>query len=182
MSFKILAKVKFNDGIAIVIDKYPELVYQRIGSGVIYGTDGVFYSCYRHEIPHGRFKAFAGREFTLTMQDGEKVLCNGQWWDAGRDIVEEHLNIKLCSATIETAERLKKCYVFTGISADSNKMDALLSDYANLPVYPYYDYEKILKYDDMRLDFYRRLMRIEKAKKNLIIKVKELHKELIETR
>lgn len=177
MEYEILAKVKFNDHFAVVLNCEPPYVYRKVG-GTIYGTDGFFYKCYQYERPCGRFKAFAGREFNITLEDGEVIKCNGQWWDTGVSTVEKITGVTLCPITWQTIDRLKKCYVFTGSYADKAKYLDLLNRYSDLPVYAYYDYVKIIKYDDMRSDFYKRLRKLEKAKTNLIKEVKEKHRQL----
>jgi hypothetical protein len=42
-------------------------------------------------------------------------------------------------------------------------------------VYPYWDYEKLIKYDDMRRDLYRRLFHEERRVRSLITEVKKKH-------
>ena len=72
-NFRILAVVKFNNGEALVLDRKLELVYTKYGNKTIVGTDGIFYQCYYHDC-RGGMNAFAGREFDLTMEDGE-IVC-----------------------------------------------------------------------------------------------------------
>ena len=70
-------------------------------------------------------------------------------------------------------EELKKCYVFSGCYCDADKLEKLKSEYYG-PIYQYWDYEKIIKYDQMRRKDFDKLYYEKRAKKNLIKKVKEL--------
>ena len=119
MKAKIMAKVKFNDGIAIVLDKLPELTYRRIGTNVIYGTDGTFYKCYAYERSSPNWKAFAGRKFNLPMKDGNVTECYGQYWDAGQGELSEKLGITIEPVTMGTIPELIECYVFSGSNIES---------------------------------------------------------------
>ena len=151
---KILALVKFNQGVAYVVDEIPERLHEKVDIGwqrLMYGTDadGVLYRCYQYDSPSDRFKAFGGWEFDLKMRDGGVTHCNGQWWDAGASVIAKHLGIELDSITIQEIGALKQCYVFTGMHADAAKFGALVNAYkAENPehkVYGYYEFEKVLK-------------------------------------
>lgn len=149
INMKIEAMITLNGGVAYVLDKEPELVWQRLDKKTLYGTDGVFYDVLRHSYETG-YKAFGGREFEIRLQNGEIVKCNGQWWSAGHSAVEEHLRIKLTSVAAGEKEGLKKCFVFHGYSADFEKLEALKQKYLKKGViYPLREYEKIIKYDDL---------------------------------
>lgn len=175
---QVIAKVKFNSGIAIVLNDTPKLIYKRIGSNVIYGTDGLFYKCYAYERPSPCWQAFGGAKFDIVLEDGEVVQCTGQWWDAGHYIFKDFSTISLCDATVGTIEKLKKCYVFWGYIADKEKYIELLDAHSDLPVYPYDDYEKIIRYDGLRNKYYKETHKLEMAKKHLIKNVKESHLKL----
>lgn len=177
MGHKIIAKTTFNDGIAIVLEKRPELVYQKQGI-YMWGTDGLFYSCYKNEGMGRTWKAFAGRKFTITLEGGETVECKGQWWDAGQRQVEKILGITLGGATVGNIESLKRCYVYSGYSVDVEKYRELLEKYSHLPIIDNRDYEKIIRYDDMRHDYIHRIVKLERANKNLKVVVKQKHAQL----
>ncbi len=179
MAHKIIAKTTFNARIAVVLDKRPELVYQKRGV-YIWGTDGIFYQCYKNEGMGRTWKAFAGREFTITLEGGEVIECKGQWWDAGQREVEKILGITLGCATVGTIESLKRCYVYAGYTVDVQKYRNLLEKYSHLPVIDNRDYEKIIRYDDMRSDYIHRIVKLERANKNLKIAVKDKHAKLKE--
>lgn len=173
---KIIAKVKFNNGWAYVLDKIEPMVYKRIGSDFIYGTNGILYHCYfkRHE--RGQ-KAFGGRKFDITLDDGEIVNCSGEWWDGNRNKVEKELGISLASRSISTKEELKKCYVFFGYDIDLESFTKLIDDYHSNVfsfIYDYRDYEKIIKYDDDRKSLWRKISKLESDKKSLIKEAKRL--------
>ena len=175
---KILAVVKFNEGHALVLDEAPKLVYKKVGN-IIYGTDGLFYKCYEYGRMGENWKAFAGSKFTLTMEDGEKIECVGQWWDAGQTEVGKIVGRTIGSATLNTLESLKKCYVFTGYDIDIVKYHEFIKTYTGT-VFEYGDYEKIIKYDDERSKLWRKIQKLERDKKQLIKEVKLKHLELTE--
>ena len=177
---EIVAKVKFNDRIALILNERPKLVYHRIGSYIIYGTDGVFYNCYRKESYGDNWKAFGGRKFQLEIEeDGEIVNCYGQWWDAGYSEVSKHLNINLHDTTAQSLDELKKCYVFTGYHSDKIKLQELVDNCPDKNVYDYRDYEKIIRYDDMLKRWISKRTELERDKKNLIKSIKEKHQQLL---
>lgn len=175
-SYEILAKVKFNDSIAVVLNQKPVLKYLRLNSSIIYGTDehGIFYNCYRYERPSENWKAFAGRKFDIKLEDGEVIHCHGQWWDGGYTSLANKLGIRLCNVTYDTIERLKRCYVFTGLHADMDKYWALVDQYKHLPIREYWDYEKILKYDVLR----GQVRKLKKDKESLIKAIKAKHQQI----
>lgn len=180
---KILTSVQFNNGKAYVLDEAPKYRYYKLGDNIIYGTDGIFYICYRYERPSGSFKAFGGREFTITLSTGEIIKCNGQWWDGGYGELAKELNISFTHVTYNTNEELKNCYVYYGASADIEKFKKVLDSSGELFYHAYYDYEKILKYKDVwdkRWEEWKKsekkISRLKKDKEILISKVKNFSK------
>lgn len=150
---KIEALTKFNDGVAFVLNRKPNLIWRSLNNKkILYGTDGVFYNVLGYGACSGSSKAFGGSKFTVTLEDGEQIECYGQYWSGGHGVVEKELGIKLCSTPIGTIEGLKSCYVFSGMNADIEKINELREVYKSNGgvVYPYYDYEKIIKYDDLQ--------------------------------
>jgi hypothetical protein len=141
--YKVMAVVKFNDGEALVLDKKPELKYQ-LSNGCITGTDGVFADCLYYEKPFGRFKAFAGREFEITLQDGSVVKCNGQYWDGLQPGHIKALGFSPSRATINSLDNLKKCYVFAGYYANIEMFNKLRSTYDG-KVWEYNEYDEYLR-------------------------------------
>jgi len=176
MKPEIIAKVKFNDGIAIVIKESPKLVFKKEGD-LMWGTDGLFYTCYENQGCGKTWKAFAGRKFEIPLENGEVEKCYGQWWDAGQTRLSKNLNIRLGCATVGVLEKLKKCYVYCGYNVDFDKYQSLLVEYSHLPVFPYRDYEKVIKYDDMRKKHRDKISKLERKTQNLILEVKKKHKE-----
>jgi len=140
--YKVLAKVKFNDEIALVLDRKPVLEYTK-HKGIIYGTDGIFYQCYKYDRPGKNWEAFGGHKFDIKLTSGEVINCNGQWWHGGHAEVEKLAGVTLCSAVHSTVDALKKCYVFSGDAADSKKFNDILNSY-NGDILPYFEYEKLL--------------------------------------
>lgn len=153
-NIKIEALAKFNDGVAYVLNRKPILVWKSLNNKrTLYGTDGIFYSVLGLGSYSERSKAFGGRKFSVILEDGEEINCFGQYWSGGHGVVEKELGIKLCSAPIGTIEGLKDCYVFSGMEADVEKLQQLKEEYTGC-IYPYYDYEKVIKYDDIRKKYF----------------------------
>lgn len=169
-AIKIDALVKFNSGVAMVLNRKPNYKYQRDGN-ILWAKDGPFYDCYGYGSPSGTWKAFAGRKFELPMIDGSVTKCNGQWWDKDLDVLSEKLNLDLGSVTIGTVSNLKSCYVFSGTSGNKPEIEALAEAYEGV-IYPYWDYEKVIKFDDLRKSAWANKSKLERAKKALIKKVK----------
>ncbi len=169
--YKILALVKFNDGVALVLDKKPELIYKLIG-GIIFGTDGLFYDCYEYGSCDKNWKAFGGRKFDIKLENGEIINCYGQWWHGGFNKVEKLIGRKIGHATAKTINGLKECYVFSGYEVDFLLFNEFIKTYSGI-VYPYREYEKIIKFDDMRRKLSNEIYKLEQAKKSLIKEVKE---------
>ncbi len=170
---KIIAIVKFNNHYAYVFNREPEFKYKRDGDR-LWACDSVFYSCYTFK-QECHFKAFAGNKFDLPLIDGGVEHCAGQWWDFGIEPIAKKIGIQLTELTWGTLEILQNCYVFTGAHCDYKKLEQLKGDYHG-PIYEYWDYEKVIKYDDMTRKLWEKICYEQKAKKNLIKKVKELSK------
>jgi len=134
---KILDIVKFNSGVAFVVDELPTLTYEKMvapasacegeyekfafaGREFLIGSDenGVFYDVLYHRVEPGGRKAFAGHEFSLPMKDGETFKTDGWWWDGGSSVAARMLGIKIGNVTIQDRSSLEKCYVFTGRYTD----------------------------------------------------------------
>jgi hypothetical protein len=136
---KILAAVKFNDSRAYVLDQRPQLVYTKYNTCII-GTDGIFYHCYCYEAPSGRWKAFGGRKFTLTMQDGEVIECYGQWWDGINAEARRIIGKELISVAAAAKNDLDECYVFCSYSANPEAFQQLVTAYDGI-TWGYQDYD-----------------------------------------
>lgn len=107
----------------------------------------------------------------LNMKDGSQRIVKDHWWSG---VLPGHQSVTACDM-----ESLKKCYVFFGgMAITADDFQALRDSYTGC-VYPYWDYEKVIKYDDMRRDLYRRLSHEEKRVKSLIREVKRLHKSTL---
>lgn len=142
---EVIALVKFNSGVALALKEKVNFKYNRHGNLLI-GIDdtGTFVNCLRYEEPWGRFKAFAGREFDIPLENGEVIHCNGQWWAGGSKTAEEILKDTLVHATYEDIDSLKRCYVYTGCHAVKGKLEKLIETYKG-KTYEYYEFEKELK-------------------------------------
>lgn len=142
---KLKALVKFNDEKALVLNKKIEFEYQK-HRNLLIGMDKTktFVDCLYYEEPRGGFKAFGGREFDITLDNGETINCNGQWWHGGFSEAEEILKMKLTSVTVKDIHSLRECYVFRGCFGVKNKILDLVADYSG-KVYGYHEYERELQ-------------------------------------
>ncbi|WP_145153044.1 hypothetical protein [Paenibacillus xylanexedens] len=145
MSYQVEAIVKFNQGIAFVLDNPVKYTYYKHGNLII-GLDDTctFVRCYYYDRPTPGFEAFGGHKFDITLDDGEVIHCHGQWWDGGYDRAAELLGEKLIHASYNTAEDLRNCYVFFGSKAVENSLDQLRKTYHG-DVQGYWTYEANLK-------------------------------------
>jgi hypothetical protein len=135
--FKVLAVVQFNQDEALVLNRPIKFVYHERGRSFV-GVDGPF----RDYLAYGGGSgAFAGRELTLPMEDGSVRKIRDQWWaavlDGYRDVV------------VHSLEELQRCYVFSGAKVSAYDYSALRATYSGC-VYPYWDYEKVIRYEGER--------------------------------
>ncbi|WP_445336275.1 hypothetical protein ACSR9E_10145 [Citrobacter koseri] len=167
---KVVAVVQFNKGEALVLNRPLNFIYEEIGRDLI-GSDGPFKRPLLHSPASEAFKAFAGSEMKLQMQDGSQRIVKDHWWSGS---LPGHQSVTACDL-----ESLRKCYVFyggMGITADD--FQALRESY-NGCVYPYWDYERVIKFDDLRRDLHQRLFHEERRVRALIAEVKKKHKALV---
>jgi len=173
---KIEAIVQFNDSEAFVLNRKPEFLYEKFGI-YLFGTDGPFVNVYKYGQDNFA-KAFGGRKFSIPMKNGSTVMANGQYWDAGAHVIAKELGVTLINAIYQTKESLIDCYVFTGASLDKNWLETERPKYTGV-IYPYWEYEKIIKYDSMQHKWFRENYKLSKANKSLKKAVKEKHKEIL---
>ncbi|HDW3534438.1 hypothetical protein [Citrobacter freundii] len=167
---KVVAVVQMNNSEALVLNRPLNFIYEEIGRDFI-GSDGPFKRALFYSPASEAFKAFGGSEMTLNMRDGSQRKVKDHWWSG---CLPEHRDVTACDL-----ESLKKCYVFFGGAAiTSGDFQTLRESYTGC-VYPYWDYEKIIKYDDLRRDLYRRLSHERGRVKSLIGEVKKKHALLI---
>lgn len=139
---KILAIVISNNKETYVLKRPVKLEYTKYDD-IIIGTDGLFVSVYYYETPVGRFKAFAGRKFDLQLTNGTVEHCCGQWWDGRYDKAAEILGSKIVSASAQSIDRLKECYVFIGYLGIEKEITRLRKRYKG-KIYQYWEYEGII--------------------------------------
>jgi hypothetical protein len=140
---EVVMVVKFNQGEGLILKEPINLTYYKFGNDTIIATDGVFYNFYAYEVDRYA-QAFAGRKFTLTMNDGEVVECSGQWWSARTHTARMLIDQPMTSGTANDLVSLQGCYVFIGHEADAVKWQELRNTYTG-PVYEYRDGEFIIK-------------------------------------
>lgn len=164
----VVAVVKFNDGEALVLNRPLQMTYERVGNDYI-GSDGPFRDALIYSKGSGRFVAFAGRELSIPMKDGSIQKLKDHWWSGS---IAGHKSV-VCS----DVDSLKRCYVFRGALCDQEALDALRSTYKGC-VYPNRDYEKVIKYDDMHSDLWKRVFHEKKRCRALIKEIKAKDAEL----
>ena len=125
-----------NDRFFVVVDRMPERVYSRDGDLFI-SNDSGFYDFLQGTQREG--KAFAGRKFTIRLDDGTDWQCNGDMWATHSHGKTE----PVVSAGVNTMEGLAKCYVFSACSVSKALLDEWLA--ANEPCPDYWEYEKRIK-------------------------------------
>lgn len=164
---KVIAVVQINNDEALVLNRPLNFIYEEIGRDLI-GIDGPFKRPLLYSPAGGYFKAFAGSEMTLNMRDGSQRKVKDHWWSG---CLPDHISV-----TANDLASLKNCYVFFGgMAITAEDFQALRDSYTGC-VYPYWDYEKLIKYDDMRKDLYRRLFHEERRVRSLVREVKRLAK------
>jgi hypothetical protein len=164
LPLSVVAVVEVSDREALVLNRPLQLAYKRVGNDYI-GSDGPFRSLLYFEKGGGRFVAFAGRELALPMKNGTIHTVKDHWWSG---TLKGHASV--ITADVES---LKQCYVFGGgMCAAPEELAALRATYTGC-VYPYWDYEKVIKFDDMRRDLWKRIAHEEKRSRALTNVVKE---------
>ena len=141
---KIVAVVKMNNAEAWVLNRMPELLYEKTEHGGLIAHDGPFSGAYSYSAPSAYSKAFAGHVFKIPMKDGTFTDASGQWWHAG---IRGQTSIAL-----STEEKLNSCYVFFAGSVDMGKAADLRAAYTG-PIYGYTDHKKLLKHDKLWSDY-----------------------------
>lgn len=145
---KIIAKVKFNNEFAYVLDQDIELKYVELKDGSFVGFDEskTFYNYYGHYSYSGG-GAFGGREFTLDMLDGTIKKIKDYWWDGLTETIKKYFrdnDIEFISITVESKPSLMDCYVFCGMSANKEGFEKLLNEYTG----------KTYEYNELRTSYY----------------------------
>lgn len=167
----VVAVVMVNDSEALVLNRPIRFSYERVGQDFL-GSDGPLRDFLYYERGGGSFKAFAGRELSLQMADGSVEKLKDHWWSGTpkgcRDVI------------VGDVEALRACYVFSSAQIEREAYAALRGTYTGC-VYPYRDYEKVIKFDAMRKDLYDRLFAEEKRRKELEAELAR-HKEVRLTR
>lgn len=172
---RIEAIVQFNDHWAYVFNQPLQLRYREEvieGQRYLIGRSGPFLSALVHKKDR-RSKAFAGREFHLPMEDGTARVVKDVWWHCASPF-------PTISFTCSSIPELQKCYVFSSCEVDKAVLNSMLEEYDNRkspkwphPIaggfrYPYWEYDKILKHDNMRRDLYDRIFSLEKKNKAIL--------------
>ncbi|MCA1298005.1 hypothetical protein [Stappia indica] len=173
---KIVAMVRFNKKWAYVFDAPVCFQYsEETINGVRYliGRDGPFVRALQYEKAQGRFKAFAGAEITLSMADGSSRTVKDDWWS----VVPPFSGVT--AITYNTVDELKRCYVYMGGCVETGALESLVSEYETRTSgpyghpaggwrYGYYDFEKVIKFDDIRRNALRKQFHLERANKHLV--------------
>lgn len=173
---KILAMVRFNNEWAYVFNRPTRLLYREEvidGRRYLVGRDGPICSFLAYgRDPHS--KAFAGRELNLLMEDGSVRIVKDVWWSCASPLKG------MTRIPHSDQGRLRTCYVFSACYCEQEALDAMIHEYeerrGNTPFrfpdggyrYPYWEYEKVLRYDSDTRRLREEVYRLERDKKNLI--------------
>ncbi len=173
LELKIEAIVKFNSGFAYVFNRKPELRYREL-DGILIGQDGPFIDTLFYRRSTGKYdKAFAGHEFSYKMTDGSIKKYKDDWWDGvSNKTLYDRFGLDLVHIPMGTIENLKDCYVFSSISVDKTALEELTEKYDGV-IYKYWDYEKVIMFDDMRRKLCGENFKLERDKRHLIKEVKK---------
>lgn len=138
----VIALVKFNQSVAIVLDEMPPLVWNKVGND-LFGTNGTFCDCLFYERSGPGWEAFGGRKFDVILESGEVVNCYGQYWSGIHSTHRQVADGELIHVTAKDIDGLKKCYVFCGYTGIKDKIEKLVAEYSGA-VYDYWDYEVLI--------------------------------------
>lgn len=165
---KILDIVKFNSGVAFVVDKMPVLTYEKMTAPVsackgeyekfmfawrefLIGSDesGVFYDVLYHRKESGP-KAFGGHVFSHPLKDGGTFTTDGWWWDGGSTVAARMLGIEMGRVTIQDRTSLEKCFVFNAQYMDVKMFDErlyrpFLEERGKIEPRDYHEFERELR-------------------------------------
>lgn len=141
---KIIAKVRYNDGYAYVLNRNVNFLYTKMDHETIIGYDEEIYQFFKKDTFCQRWKAFGGLKFELNLTDGTTEKCFGQWWDGITKTAQELFKGKrMCHFSFSSKDNLKKCYVYSGCWCDSEWLEKLDAEYTG-KIYDYYEYERML--------------------------------------
>lgn len=116
-----------------VLDRMPELVYERNGQSFV-SHDSGFYDFLKGR--SGKGQAFGGRVFSINLSDGSTFLCEGDVWSCAPPEGTE----PTVSIGVATRESLARCYVFSSASVARSTLSAWLA--SNTPSNNYYKYDE----------------------------------------
>jgi hypothetical protein len=127
---------------SVVVDRMPKYVYAR-GEKKTFGYnrseqpltahDSGFYD-FMEDRP-GTTDAFAGRKFTIAIDDGSTLECNGQVWASFNPNPAE----PVVQVGVATLDKLRECYCFFGGHISKAKLQAWLD--VNTPSRNYRKYD-----------------------------------------
>ncbi|WP_417814080.1 hypothetical protein [Thalassospira alkalitolerans] len=179
-ALKIVAMVRFNKGWAYVFDRQISFKYREETHGVsrlLVGRDGPIFDLLQYSKAGRHAKAFAGREFSLRMEDGSIRNLKDDWWSCGPPNEYDVTRITFSNIT-----DLKRCYVYYGGYCDPEILAEMESEYENRVDrngnraggwrYDYYDFEKVICYDDMRARMLKDVRHAERATASVIKEAK----------
>lgn len=172
---KIIAMVRCNRDWAYVFDRSISFKYleeEHGGGKFLIGRDGPILDVLGYERA-GIKKAFAGREFSIRMEDGSIRTIKDDWWSCCPP-----KDYNATQITFNDVESLKRCYVYSSGYCDPDVLANMVEEYDNKVRpnkvrdggwrYDYYDYEKVIDYKDMRSELYDRIWKLEREKATVI--------------
>lgn len=101
-----------------------------------------------------RWRAFAGREFDIELNNGDIEHAYGQWWDLMSDehrdmLGEDNIHPPFTRIGVATFEELMNCYVFTVYRISARDYNDLLKSYHG-DKYAHYEFENRFIFPEKR--------------------------------
>ncbi len=140
-----------HDHYYVVVDRMPSYVYSRGEQQRVspYRTkqkltahDSGFYD-FKQDCP-GTTGAFAGRTFSIAIDDGTTLECHGQVWDSFDPECPEPIK----QVGVSTIEALERCYVFSSSYISVAKLQAWLDENKPSRNYWKHDYRHTIEWLD----------------------------------
>lgn len=147
---KILEIVRMNDGFGFVVDEAAPLVYHEefvfdqafkrtehmlIGES----ADGRMNFLVHHN--YGSMKAFAGRELTIQMEDGNQRTIKDVWWSEGSSAWAAEHGVELRGFSYGTLDGMIDRCVFVASIMRAERLQELINEFYEMhPNYSPWDY------------------------------------------
>ena len=166
----IVAVVKSGKEELLVLNRRLDFVYDELPGGHLLGRDGPFERYLAFKRGWGDFVAFGGSGFTVRMIDGTSREVKDHWWHGSRS--------GFVDVAVQTVAGLRECFIFCGGPSISGESLAELRSAYTGGVFECEDYEKVMKFDRMKVSFEKLLAAEKKRRKALVRAIKRMGVEL----